>query len=572
MTYEAAFHANTNLIDKLGTGNAHLAWTLALYLEEPDVATLASEALTDGPDDKKIDFIHLDTDSRRLVFAQGYRSDTKKEAAPANKASDLNTAAAWLVSGDLKDIPDRLQPIIQSCRTAIENGDVETIELLYVHNLPESVNVARELQTVQEHLQKVLANRSGLTVIARELGASKIESLFLSQDSHIDVKDEIICPSKVQFSASGQKWQAYVLSVPGAWLHQLFLKHGEALFSANYRGFLGISKRRRINTGIRASAESKPRDFWVFNNGITLLTGGVKQEKDTTRLTGVSIINGAQTTGSIGSVDLSKYDLRDVHVLCRIIQCSDPETITEVVKFNNTQNEILTWDQYSSDSEQSRIEKEFETLGHKYSRKRGVKQRADQISLEEVAQPVVAFSGRYAEANRGKNRIFESKQNYTSAFSGRKARHILFVYTLARAIDERRIELKKKSNNGTIISLEEDQLGLLRNLRFKYFLVAVIARTLEVILGQKINRETIGFTEDAASASKNSILELVATWSSIVECVLAFVATHLDGKDVVRLMDDDAEVDKIVKTIEGIIYATRNNLSLGKFPEMVAPT
>jgi hypothetical protein len=571
VSYEAVLQINSPLITKLGIGNAHLAWALALYLDEPDVEALASEALTDGPNDKKIDFIYLDTGLRRLVLAQGYFANPKKEAAPSNKAADLNTAAAWLVSGDLKDVPEQLRPTIQSCRAALDNREVDTIELLYVHNLPESVNVAKELQTAEQQLQRALPNGSDITVVARELGVSRIESLFLSQDSNIDVKEEVICPARVQFFETGKQWQAYVLSVPGAWLHQLFLKHGEALFSANYRGFLGISKRRRINTGIRGSAESRPGDFWVFNNGITLLTCGVKAERDITKFSGISIINGAQTTGSIGSVDVSKYDLKDVRVLCRVIQCSDPATIAEVVKYNNTQNEILTWDQYSSDPEQCRIEQEFEVLGHKYSRKRGLKQKAEQISIEEVAQPLVAFSGRYDEANWGKNRVFERQQIYGSAFAGKKARHILFVYTLARAVDERRIELKNKSSSGTIIALEQTQLALLRNLKFKYFFVSVIARTLEALLGRRIDRDTIGFTEDAATASKNSVLELVALWSPVIERVLTFVANRLNGKDVTQLMNDDAEVEELVKAVEGMVYATRDTLSLGKFPNMLAP-
>src|SRR5579872_466762 len=101
-------------------GNAHLIWVLGLYLEDPDLEALASEALTDGHDDKKIDFIYLDRDGKRIVFAQGYYSQNPgKTSAPANKASDLNTAAAWLLSGDTSLVPEQLRPIITECRVAI---------------------------------------------------------------------------------------------------------------------------------------------------------------------------------------------------------------------------------------------------------------------------------------------------------------------------------------------------------------------------------------------------------------------------------------------------------------------
>src|SRR5580700_6950047 len=72
MSYLDIFEKETSLIDKLGTEKAHIAWVMALYLEEPDVEALAASALTDGSDDKKIDFIYLDHDGKRLVFTQGF--------------------------------------------------------------------------------------------------------------------------------------------------------------------------------------------------------------------------------------------------------------------------------------------------------------------------------------------------------------------------------------------------------------------------------------------------------------------------------------------------------------------
>lgn len=236
MAYVDAFRSDDSLIKRVGEANAHMIWALGFYLEEPDLEALASEALTDGPNDKKIDFIKLDRDAKRIVFAQGYYATQDKTEAPANKASDLNTAAAWLLSGDLSSVPSPLKPVIEECRNALEEGDVSTIDLVYVHNLPESINVTRELQTAAAFVQKALGD-SPVRVTSRELGRSKIEHLFEGQESHIAVKDEIICPSKMAFSEKGAKWEASIMSVPGVWLHQLFTQYGDALFSANYRGF-----------------------------------------------------------------------------------------------------------------------------------------------------------------------------------------------------------------------------------------------------------------------------------------------------------------------------------------------
>ena len=570
MSYETAFQANDSLIKSLGEGNAYLIWALGLYLEEPDLEALASEALTDGPNDKKIDFFYLDKGNQRLIIAQGYYSSSQRDAAPANKASDLNTATAWLFSGDLSGIPIQLRPAIEAFRQAFNEGDIQFIELLYVHNLPESVNVTRELQTAADHLRSYGGNSQAVAVTGRELGRSRIEYLFTTQESHIAVKDDIQCPAVVSFTESGPSWRAYVLSVPGSWLHGLFSKYGESLFSANYRGFLGINRRKRINSGILQSAESKAADFWVFNNGITMLTLAVKNEKSYTALGGISIINGAQTTGSLGSIDIQKYDLQDVRVLCRIIECTDEATINDIVRYNNTQNEIMTWDQYSNDPDQNRIKGEFDVLGYKYSQKRGFRLGSEQIGVEEVAQPLVAFHGRFDDANSGKNRIFERRPLYQLAFSNRKARHILLVYTLSRAIDERRIELKNKSSNGSIISIEEKQLALMRNLRFKYFFISVIAKLLEVILSQKMDLDTIAFLPPVASSSSNSLVDLTAAWTPIVEAVVTYLATIVQAPDLARRISEEHGLDNIVKQLEGLLYAGRASLRVEAFRGMVA--
>ena len=111
-----------------------------------------------------------------------------------------------------------------------------------------------------------------------------------------------------------------------------------------------------------------------------------KEKARTYTLSGMSVINGAQTTGSIGSVDLSKKTLGDVRVLCRVIESSDPGTIAEIVRFNNTQNAITSWDQYSNDPDQKRLLQEFKELGFGYNIKRGFVGAGDEITIDEVMQ------------------------------------------------------------------------------------------------------------------------------------------------------------------------------------------
>lgn len=260
MSFENALSSRPGLLEAVSYDAAYLAQAVALFIEEPDVLALASEGFTDGSNDKKIDFIYHDTEGRRLIFAQGYYSQTSKDSAPANKASDLNTAAAWIVSGELDQVPENLQAIISSFREALADGEIDQIDLMYIHNLPESVNVALELQTVETHLRHALAD-DRITVRSHELGKPKLDYLIAAQDSHIEVKDDISFPFKIGINSSGANWKAGVASVTGDWIKALYEKYGDKLYSANYRGFLGADGRRRVNSGIRDTIERSPGDF-----------------------------------------------------------------------------------------------------------------------------------------------------------------------------------------------------------------------------------------------------------------------------------------------------------------------
>lgn len=568
MNMEDALLSNKQLVDEIGSDDAYLVLTIALFLEEPDVSGLAAAGLTEGGNDKKIDFIFHDTESRRIIFAQGYMSKKNSDSAPANKASDLNTACAWLRAGDISTIPEKLRDIIQSCRRAIDDGEIDFIDLLYVHNLPESVNVNRELQTAEQYLRTNIGD-DRILIKSHEFGKSKIQHLLAVQDSHIEVTDKIQFPSELGIIEKGNTWSAAVTTISGTWVHDLYAKYGDKLYSANYRGFLGVDGRKKVNSGIRTSIEKTPIDFWAFNNGITILTLKIDTSKrNTVELSGISIINGAQTTGSIGSMDSSKSKLSDVKVLCRVIECADQQTIDNIVRFNNTQNVITTWDLFSNDQEQKRIGDEFADLGFNYSRKRGFTGDGDQIGIEQVLQPLLGFHGRPQDAVRGKNQLFVQKQLYQNAFEGKKARHILFVHTLSRAIDNKRLELKAKSNSSTLISVEEKQLALLRNLNFKPFLMTVIANSLETIVGQPCDPLIVGFKPNQATNA--TIVELTARWVPVVETIMPLLTASVEPETFFRSLSEEGFIQKVKTNVDAMLSATNAADKHKTFAEMVA--
>lgn len=95
----------------------------------------------------------------------------------------------------------------------------------------------------------------------------------------------------------------------------------------------------------------------------------------------------------------------------------------------------------------------------------------------------------------------------------------------------------------------------MRNLRFKQFLIGVVARTLETVIGRKLDPLTVAFNPDAAKISSNSLLALVARWTPVVETILSFVAAHLTPAELAARFSEDALLDEVVKRVNALLYA-----------------
>lgn len=546
------FEKHTDLKAKYGV-NAYMLWVLGLYLDEPDLDALAARSLTDGSNDKCMDFVEVDKTGQKIVIAQGFFSRKKTDKAPSKNASDLTIAASWIANGDkkAKTINERARVRAEDCRSALQAEEVAGIELLYIHNLPESINTQEEIETCERTVNKLFSEYE-LPVICREFGLKEVEALYSERSSQILINEKVRIEGVKLGSHKSKDWDAHVYTVTGSWLRNLFKQYDERLFSANYRGFLGITRRKTINSAIRNTAMSQPSDFWVFNNGITLLTRALKGRRGASTLDGISIINGAQTTGSLGNVD-SLVDLSSVQVMCRIVVCKNPEKIDDIVKFNNTQNRITTWDQYANDETQKLIQSQFQDLGYNYSVKRGFEASDSEIGIEKVAPSALAFNGFYIDANRGKNAIFDRPEIYKRAFADRTARHLLLAYVLSRSVDEVKRSLQEK--NGKTES-EDKQLALFNYLSFKPFLLACIGVTLQQFIGGKLQPASASLTNYGI---KETVGKTAAQFDKIARQVLRAVSRALDNKErlggepVARILKDDSSLSDIRGDINSYI-------------------
>lgn len=141
---------------------------------------------------KKCDILYVDKERQAAVIAQCYISTKPRPAAPANKASDLNTALTWLLSSDLDRLPDALKGRADELRSAINAGEIRQFYIWYVHNLPGSKNVQDELRAVENTARAALAkypSGQDINIFSEEIGGDRLEHLYMQAERTVIVTE-----------------------------------------------------------------------------------------------------------------------------------------------------------------------------------------------------------------------------------------------------------------------------------------------------------------------------------------------------------------------------------------------
>lgn len=488
-------------LQQLGS-DAITLFALQLKLPIEDILSVAATSITDGKEDKKLDLIHIDTEQGIAIIAQSYfcQDFTKKEA-KANKASDLNTGVSWILLRPIEELPISLQSHAQELRKAINDGEIDRIYLWYVHNLPESDNVKKELQQVEHTVKSIINSNFNLihteiNIEAVEVGSNRLAEWYGAISTPILVNDdfEFVIPGGYELNQSD--WTSFMTTVPGKWLSEQYLKYGTKFFSANVRDYLGSRKSdKNINEGIKSTARQNPQDFWVYNNGITVLTNEFKQNKRNGKLflkiKGASVINGAQTTGALGHLGVQPSE--DVKLQARFVVCNNPNKVQNIVNYNNSQNKITAPDFRSSDAIQKRLETEFKKIpGVEYLPRRGsnediIKRRPNVLSSVTAGQAIAAFHNNPDIAYHKKTHIWESDLLYAKYFQdSTTARHITLAFALLKSIQKKKISLLRKSKSNDLTDVETTQLNFYRKRGSIFMMEAAIASSLEIILNKRI--------------------------------------------------------------------------------------
>jgi hypothetical protein len=382
-----------------------------------------------GSGDKGVDAFWIDELERRAVLVQAKWSKANSSfAAPVVREAE--SAYRWLeriAEGKASDATPRL---IDAARQlfAQREEDPEFPVHIFVIVAGTFTSGAREealrakddfgLRPVELHL----VDLDELLVRMDERASRRADQ----SEVHPDVTLPLVRGEFYEHDGSPKALVATVLARDLAaaahqWSYRLFMR--------NLRFFLPGRQRGSVNVGIKRSLESSDgrEHFWYYNNGIAVVCDSYKVNGDSdppaVAIKGMQIVNGAQTTSSLGNaLDLLRDDT-STRLLVRVIAAPDEDLQESITFYNNRQNAIRDRDLQSNDNQQGRLHEEFLLRNPPwfYERKRGewsahtardaaLKKKVgkNRIDNERAAQAAYAFFNDPGQARADKKGLFQS--------------------------------------------------------------------------------------------------------------------------------------------------------------------
>lgn len=376
--------------------------------------------ITDGYHDMGIDAIFLDDTQKQLFVIQ---SKWRNEGTGSIKQEEMQSFVEGIKRIINFDLDGANRKILQ------KKSDIDfaltkigyQIHVLFVHtgNSIATDYVKRPLTD----LMKTTNDDISTLLIYDEILFKEIYT-YLAQGQN----PESIALDDVIISNWGKvdvPYSAYYGTISAAAIGEWYKNHGNALFAKNIRFYKGSTE---VNDGMKRTLLQEPENFFYYNNGIKLLCNSIvrKAKESTTNATGlfalegVSLVNGAQTAGTIGTVFIDNPEqVAKATVMIQLVDLSNAseEASIQITKLSNTQNRIENKDFAALDPEQERIRTELAFSHYSYLYKSGDKltNMDDQLTFDEAIVALACWHNDLSYSTLAKSNVGALSQDIAKA-------------------------------------------------------------------------------------------------------------------------------------------------------------
>ncbi len=401
--------------------------------------------ITDGSLDGGIDFIYFDEIDKILYLGQTKWHESGNGTIDQGDCLKFVSGVKRIIDLDLDSFNMRIKAHSEYIKKALYDANARIVLVIaYTGSETLSSVVSADLKSYMDQ-QNDTSEIMTLEILDQSILHKAVSAGIAGAPIDIDV--QLINWGQVREPHKAVYGRVFASDVAN-W----FQVSGSKLFEKNLRQFLPAST---VNQDLVKTLLDNPDEFWYFNNGITAIArsvekkplGGNQTDTGIWECKGFSVVNGAQTVGSIHfAYSINSEKAGNATVSVRIIETSDDDESfgLNVTRNTNTQNAVEKRDFVALDPEQDRIQQELRFDGIDYTFKSGAT-KGDPSKHFDLIEASIALAcshpdvGLAVQAKREISRLWDDikKPPYRSLFNpGISGPHVWIAVQILRLIEK----------------------------------------------------------------------------------------------------------------------------------------
>ena len=339
---------------------------------------IAASSLVDGMDDGGIDAIHFDSPTDTLFLVQSKWSGSGNSSFDEGVASKFINGVKRLLAADFDRFNEKIRAKAPEIREVLYSDRDVRIRLMTIHTAK---------QPMAAHVRRVadafVAELNDPVQVAEhtDIDQAGVYELITAESRDPKIKLQAVLND---WGVIERPFLAYYGRVTVDQVVEWWREHRNRLFSQNLRLYYQSSS---VNDALRRTLGEDPENFWYFNNGVTIiadrvvkgLAGAPAHKFANFTCEGASVVNGAQTVGTIGNASdaiparTASGGEAPAWVQVRLISLENcpPDFGRRITRAANLQNAVGTREFAAMDPLQHRIAVEFALDKRRYVYKSG---------------------------------------------------------------------------------------------------------------------------------------------------------------------------------------------------------
>jgi hypothetical protein len=349
----------------------------------------AANAVTDGGNDNGLDAVLFDRADNHLWLVQA-----KAGGAPdLGECKKFTSGIRDLINGRFDKFNqsfERIQPDVEEALSAIGVKVVGCVvhqgEQLGPHATADFTDAATELNQFVNRFEW------------RDVGVTGVHE-WLTEEHAIEAPD-VAFKLEAWYGIAHPRRAFYGL-IDASELAALFRQHSKGLFQKNIRYYLG---NQSVNSAIATTVQERPDDLFYLNNGLTAVCSSIipvpggSNQAARFATKGFSIVNGAQTVGSIAAAAARGDVPAAAKVLITVIEVPEGDGAigSDITRARNTQNAVRGMHFAALDPQQERLRQELAVSGFQYQYRPSAEMAMDNpntVTLTRAAVALACLSG-----------------------------------------------------------------------------------------------------------------------------------------------------------------------------------